>query len=77
MGANTVYRDIVDAKLGNNPAFTTAAFKNENSVLSSKDARVGVCSCTGAFIGSGSSGTLLQAESSRQVDSTTKLAIFI
>ena len=33
MGANTVYRDIVDAKLGNNPAFTTAAFKNENSVF--------------------------------------------
>jgi hypothetical protein len=77
LGAKTVYRAVVEDKLGNKPAFSTAAFKNENSALSSKFASVGVCACTAGFIGSGSRGALLQADRKRQVDSTKLLAILI
>ena len=40
VGANTVYLAVVVAKLGNKPTLVTAAFKNENSELSSSVAKV-------------------------------------
>jgi hypothetical protein len=77
LGAYKVYLAEVFAKAGNNPAFSTAAFKIENSLLSSSDARVGDTACCGNAMGSGSSGALLHAEKIRQLETTNKLILFI